>query len=140
MVDQRRWPSRKKNNATRFVRSSDIQSPAPLGHMLREFGQSDRELIQNSSDEANVNQILSILNGHVEKLIVSDPKAHVYLGVKPSHTVEQNITNLFLSTLTRKPSKVELIIFKEEIAQTKEKGYRNILAALLTSREFLFLQ
>jgi len=125
---------------TGMVRASELASPAPSGHMLREFGQSDRDLIQNSTTEPNVNQVLSILNGHVEKLIISDAKSHVYKSVKKENTVEQNITNLFLATLTREPSKIELMLFKEEVRQSGEKGYRNILSALLTSREFLFVQ
>jgi hypothetical protein len=48
---------------TYMVRSADLRSPAPNGHFLREFGQSDRELVENSNDEASVGQALMLLNG-----------------------------------------------------------------------------
>ena len=132
--------STKKAAAKGLARASEIQSPAPLGHLLNEFGQSDRDVIENSTDEANVNQILSILNGHIEKLIVSDTNTHVYKGIDSSRSIEENVTHLFLAILTRQPSELEVKVFKQEVEQSGETGYRNILAALLSSREFLFIQ
>ncbi len=38
----------------RFVaRASDIRSPAPNGHFLRLYGQSDRELVENGNKDAS---------------------------------------------------------------------------------------
>ena len=34
-----------------MVRASELQSPAPAGHFLREFGQSDRDQIENANAE-----------------------------------------------------------------------------------------
>jgi hypothetical protein len=35
-----------------WLRASQLTSPAPRGHFLREFGQSDRDFIDNANDEA----------------------------------------------------------------------------------------
>ncbi|MDB9741278.1 DUF1549 domain-containing protein [Akkermansiaceae bacterium] len=123
-----------------YYRASELSAPAAPNHLLRQFGQSDRQLIENSDLEANVPQVLAMLNGHVEGVIVSDKNAYVYKSVNDKSTVEENITNLFLSTLTRKPNEVELSIFKQEIETEGKSGYSNILSALLISREFLFIQ
>ena len=45
------------------LRSAELESPAPRGHYLREFGQSDRETIENANNEASVPQALAMMNG-----------------------------------------------------------------------------
>ena len=45
------------------MRAAEIESPAPRGHYLREFGQSDREMIENSNSDASVPQALALMNG-----------------------------------------------------------------------------
>ena len=46
-------------------------SPARPGHFLRQFGQSDRETIENSNTEATVPQILTLLNGPMYSQLVN---------------------------------------------------------------------
>ena len=46
----------RKQQMKEFVRAAELDSPAPRGHYLREFGQSDRELIENANNEASVPQ------------------------------------------------------------------------------------
>ena len=46
-----------------MVRASEVISPAPAGHFLRQFGQSDREIISSSTEEASISQALRLLNG-----------------------------------------------------------------------------
>jgi hypothetical protein len=48
---------------TYMLRAADLRSPAPNGHFLREFGQSDRELVENANEGASVGQALMLLNG-----------------------------------------------------------------------------
>ena len=140
--DMMMMSSEEKNTKapSRYSRASELNSPENANHMLRKFGQSDRAIIENGDSEANVPQVLSMLNGYVEKVIVADRSATVYSNINSKNSVEQNITNLFLSTLTREPSDIELTLFKGEIESQGEKGYKNILSALLTSREFIFVQ
>ena len=46
-----------------MARASELESPARRGHFLRDFGQSDREVIENAADNASVPQALNLLNG-----------------------------------------------------------------------------
>jgi len=63
----------KSDISGKFSRASELMSPAPAGHFLRQFGQSDRDQIENSNREPAVPQILSMMNGMIEKQIVKDP-------------------------------------------------------------------
>ena len=49
------------------VRASEVGSPAPNGHLIREFGASSRDQIEGSHKQASVTQVLNLLNGYVEK-------------------------------------------------------------------------
>ena len=49
--------------AAEWVRASELPSPAPSGHFLREFGQSERDIIQNGNRDSSVTQALLMLNG-----------------------------------------------------------------------------
>ena len=64
-------PTRQRGD---LVRASELQSPAPAGHFLREFGQSDRDQIENANSEAAVTQILSLMNGQIQKKIIENPR------------------------------------------------------------------
>lgn len=123
-----------------YSRASELPSPAPAGHFLRDFGQSDRVLIGTASREPNISQVLNLLNGHVEKMITSNPKAAIHSKTANAGSTANQIRLLFLSILSRQPSTMELNIMEEEIRHSGPKGYNNIIAALLSSREFLFIQ
>lgn len=126
--------------ATGLARASELPTPAPAGHFLREFGQSDRILVDSSSKEPNVGQILDLLNGHVEKMIVSNKGAAIHKKLSSYTSPEDKIRVIFLSILTRTPTEMEMSIMKEEVSQTGDSAYPNIIAALLLTREFLFIQ
>ena len=64
------------------MRASELRSPMPNGHFLRQFGQSNREVIENSSTDSDVTQVLSILNGHVERHITANGSAKVFRVIK----------------------------------------------------------
>jgi hypothetical protein len=54
-----------------WSRAAELPSPAPRGHFLREFGQSDREIIENANDEASVPQALTMMNGSLLSQLTS---------------------------------------------------------------------
>ena len=61
-----------------IARASELESPAPKGHVLQIFGQSDRDLLDSATREANATQVLSMMNGQVEKLVVANGQAHIH--------------------------------------------------------------
>ena len=98
-----RW----KGYSGSLMRASEIETPAPPGHFLREFGQSDREVIENSSSESSVPQALTLLNGVFYKALF-DPKSPLSKNLLKAESSEEKIKVLFLSILNRNPSAEEL--------------------------------
>ena len=98
-----RW----KGYSGNLMRASEIETPAPPGHFLREFGQSDREVIENASSESSVPQALTLLNGVFYKALF-DPKSPLSKNLLQAESSEEKIKVLFLSILNRNPSAQEL--------------------------------
>ena len=112
-----RW----KGFSRQLVRASYMPSPAPNGHFLREFGQSDREVIENASHEASVPQALSLLNGSVYQAILKQPAAPFAKDLSRADAIEDKVDILFLSILNRKPNKEELETCLDEIDGAKDE-------------------
>jgi hypothetical protein len=89
------------------MRASEIATPAPPGHFLREFGQSDREIIENSNKQASVPQALTLLNGVIYGAVFT-PQSPLSQNLSRVSSEEEKIKVLFLSILSRVPSKNEI--------------------------------
>lgn len=122
------------------VRASELPSPAPREHFLYLFGASDREVVEGASKEPNVGQVLSMMNGYVQRQLVGNPGAHVYKSLEGAGSEGEKIRRIYLAILNRPPTQEEMGWMKEEIKARGEEGYRNIVASLVMSSEFLFLQ
>lgn len=122
------------------VRASELPSPAPRDHLLFLFGQADREVIESSSSEPNVGQVLALMNGFVQEQLVNNRDAHLYRSLEGATTDREKIRRLYIAILSRPPSDDEMGWMLEEVEASGQSGYRNIVSALVMSSEFLFLQ
>jgi hypothetical protein len=122
-----------------LVRASELPLPAPPGHFLREFGQSDRELIQAESDDGSVPQVLQMFNGPITHMLLEEGSL-MYHNVMSKNRQEDQIDIAFLSVLSRKPSPEEMKIAVAEMKQHGYPGLGNIIWSLVNTREFLFIQ
>ncbi|WP_052572961.1 DUF1549 domain-containing protein [Haloferula sp. BvORR071] len=122
------------------VRASELPSPAPREHLLYLFGQSDRVVVDGSSREPNVGQVLSLMNGFVQNQLVNNTGAALYKSLEGATTDEEKVRRLYVTILNRTPSTEEMGWMKDELKRSKENGVRNIVSALVMSSEFLFLQ
>ena len=121
------------------TRAADLPSPSPRGHMLRIFGQSDRETIENASREAAVPQALALLNGPVADALlndVSDFSQHV----NSAATNEAKMDTIFLGLLSRFPSAAEREILTSVMTDRAETAKADVVHALLNTGEFLFVK
>lgn len=123
-----------------MVRASELPSPAPRDHFLYLFGASDREVVDGASREPNVGQVLSLMNGFVQKQLVNNPSAHLYQSLEGATTAKEKIRRLYIAILSRSPSDEEMAWMLDEVKSQGDAGYRNIVSALVMSSEFLFLQ
>jgi hypothetical protein len=122
------------------VRASELSSPAPNGHLIREFGGSDREQIEGSHKQASVTQVLNLLNGYVESRILNKKDALVLNNVKNAGSKEDQIETAFLSILNRKPDAKETRAVKDALQKSGDNFYKDIVWVLVNSHEFLFVQ
>ena len=123
-----------------LVRSSYLQSPAPGGHLIRQFGGSDRLQIDNSNVEPNTTQVLNMLNGFVEKNILSNKNADFMVLMKDEKSKNKQIENVFLSILGRKPNSREIADIKSVLDVEDVNSYKHVAWILLNTHEFIFVQ
>ena len=123
-----------------LVRASELPSPLPLGHFLRQFGQSDRETIEGGRTAATVPQILAMFNGPITHAMLE--KGSVIYDEVTSHKPREAVDVVFLSVLSRRASPEERQFAIQEIttADDPATGCGNVIWALLNTREFLFIQ
>ncbi len=124
-----------------LCRASELPSPAPADHFLRQFGQGNRETIDTSQQDATVPQILAMFNGPITHVMLEAGSAIVD-NVVAIDSTKDRIDAIFVSVLTRPPGKQDRLIAANELSKTRQDGvgYGNIIWALLNTREFLFVQ
>ena len=124
---------------SQMARASELQSPARRGHFLREFGQSDREVIENASQFASVPQALNLLNGPIVEALIN--RFAVFGNrIHEAGSTEEKTRMIFLAMLTREPTAEELKMVQTEIADKGEDAYEGIVWALLNTQQFIFIQ
>ena len=121
-----------------LIRSSYLSYPAPGGHLIRQFGGSDKLAIENSNSEPNTTQVLNLLNGFVEKNILNNKKADFIKSMQAEKNDIKRIENVFISTLGRKPTSFETRELKQVIDQPD--GYKHVAWILLNTHEFMFVK
>ena len=123
-----------------LLRASEIPTPLPLGHFLRQFGQSDREAIEGGRTVATVPQILAMFNGPITHSMLQ-PGSVIYDNVM-AHRPQEAIDVVFLSVLSHRPSVEDRRFAFEELttAENPATGCGNVIWALLNTREFIFIQ
>ena len=119
-------------------RASELPQPLPAGHFLRQFGQSDREIIGDGSTEGTVPQLLALFNGPITHIML-EAGSVVHREVMGARENDR-LTVVFLSILGRMPTAEERAASFKEIQQNQAAGMGNVIWALLNTREFLFVQ
>lgn len=122
----------------RWLRAAEIESPAPRGHYLREFGQSDREMIENSNSDASVPQALALMNGEFLPQILGR-YSQLMLSVSKARSADERIDAAYMAVLSRKPTVRE----KGLCLQAQEKGLstvEDLIYALINTQQFIFNQ
>ena len=112
-----------------FLRASELDQPAGGGHFLRDFGQSDREVIENASTDASITQALQLMNSEIIPRALGGWSA-LMLGVKNAPDPADAV---YLALLTRKPT-------ASEKARLDGVSTEDLIFALLNGQQFLFVQ
>jgi len=112
---RKRKPSEEERKfPTHLRRASEQNSPANADHFLREFGQSDRDLINNSRKEASIPQVLNLMNGNLRWRLI-DKHSPLAKAVIKEETLEQKIKIVYEAMLQRSPTEKEIELCKNSL-------------------------
>jgi hypothetical protein len=118
-------------------RAIHVQSPPPAGHFLETFGQSDRDIIENSTTDASVPQALKLLNSTlVNKNIMK--KSHLADHLNETSDNESRLKVIFYTLLSREPSVDEQEYFLPQM--NNESFSEDLIAGIINSQSFLFIE
>jgi len=137
--------SRKKEYRQNFVkdrnsvRASELSSPAPIGHLIREFGGSDRDQIENADKSASATQVLNLINGFVETRLLRNKNSEIIKAIESQKSLQDKIKIGFKYILNREPSSKEVKIFTDNIKSEKD-AYKEIVWSLINTHEFMFIK
>ena len=123
-----------------LARASDLSSPAPAGHLLREFGQSERETIDAGHTAASVPQVLALLNGFVEQRILDNRGAELRRAIDAQKDPAGRIEAVYLGILGRKPTSSEASSWRAALTADGDAALRDLVWVLLNSHEFRFIR
>ncbi|MEM0897122.1 MAG: DUF1549 domain-containing protein, partial [Verrucomicrobiota bacterium] len=116
-----------------FVRSSNVGYPAPENHFLRVFGQSDRELIENSNREASVPQTLKLMNGNAFGAITSANSA-LMRDLDRDESFDKQCDHVYTALLSRKPTDHERKVLRAAKKREGDNALEGITWALINTQ------
>jgi len=123
-----------------MLRASELEQPTPPGHLMRLFGQSDRDLIDNAWFNPTVPQALTLMNGPLFDQIKNDDSA-LSKTLDAVQTPQQKAAVVFMATLSRYPSAAETEIALEAIQNDDgQYAYEDLVWSIINTRQFLFPQ
>lgn len=121
-------------------RAADLPSPARPGHFIREFGQSDREQIENANSDPAVTQVLSLMNGFIENRIVNNPYTLLMKNVQEAASPAEQVDVVFLSMINRHPRPAESKVWLDGDEDLSVRDIRDLIWVLANTHEFMFVQ
>ena len=125
---------------SQYRRASEIRSPAPPKHFLREFGQSDRETIENANTEPAVTQVLRLMNGFVDDKIAKDINSVLTRNALYADNAREAIDRVYLTMLTRHATLAEKQLWSADFANDKKAAFTDLVWTLINSNEFMFVR
>jgi L-fucose mutarotase/ribose pyranase (RbsD/FucU family) len=132
--------SASRSKGQQYKRASELPSPAPAKHLLREFGQSDRETIENANTDPAVTQVLHLMNGFVDSKIGRDPNSVLTRNVLMADDENEAIEAIYLTMLSRQPTKAEKRIWRKDFVKDSKTAYTDLVWTLINSNEFIFVR
>jgi len=132
--------SRAGRGVNDLARASDLPSPAPDGHLLRELGQSERELIEASHTDPTVPQILALLNAFIEQKLLKNSNAALMRSLSAARGPKATVKSAFTNVLGRSPTSSERAMWEREVSRGGNEAVRDLVWTLVNTHEFLFIQ
>lgn len=136
-TERDRYFAARRNQAREWIRAADLDSPAPRGHYLREFGQSDRDMIENANPDASMAQALVLMNSSLFEQIMQ-PFTQLQLNLAKTTTPVEELRTVYQTLLTREPTEREKVSW--ESARSSGLDREDLIFALINTQQFIFVQ
>jgi hypothetical protein len=120
------------------LRAAELESPAPRGHYLREFGQSDRETIENANNDASVPQALAMMNGSLMPQITNS-FSQLMLTINKAAYPDDKVEAAYMTVLSRKPTASEKAVWLKA-QDSGLSSMEDLVFSLLNTQQFIFIQ
>lgn len=121
-----------------FRRASELPSPMQPGHFLREFGQSDRDVIGNADSRGSIPQALSLMNHWFHWPLTHRSALRDAVDAIPS--MDDKLEYIFVSIRSRMPNDRERELLASAKDRLGNKAVSSVAWSLLNTQEFLFIQ
>jgi hypothetical protein len=128
----------RRSQAREWPRAADVDSPAPRGHYLREFGQSDRDMIENSNSDASMPQALVLMNSQLFQGMIK-PHTQLTVNLAAAKNDDDRIRIIYQTLLSRQPTEAEQNAWKNA-QQSGLNSVEDLIYALINTQQFIFVQ
>jgi hypothetical protein len=135
VADAEAYVKERRIHARDWPRAADLESPAPRGHYLREFGQSDRDLVDNANTDASMPQALVLMNSGLFAGVLG-PCTQLRLSLDAAASPEDKLRTAYLTLLSRQPAEVERRAWRRSGLDSIE----DLVFALLNTQQFIFIR
>lgn len=125
----------RRQQARDWPRAADVESPAPRGHYLREFGQSDRDLIENANADASMPQALVLMNSELFQSILK-PHTQLRMNLDKARYPDEQLAAAYLTLLSRQPTTAEKVAWGRSGLNSVE----DLIFALINTQQFIFVR
>lgn len=125
----------RRAQAQEWPRAADLESPAPRGHYLREFGQSDRDLIDNANSDASMPQALLLMNSELFQAILK-PYTQLQLALGQARNPDEQIDLAYRLLLCRAPTSRE----RQAWSRSGLASVEDLIYALINTQQFIFVR
>ena len=125
-------------------RAIDLPDGDYPDYFLKTFGKPRRVSICECerSSEANLAQALHTLNGDTLSQKIADGNGRLAKLLKENKPFDENVTELYLATFSRRPTAEELATCKSFLDQSPDPKsfYEDLLWTLVNSKQFLYVR
>lgn len=133
--DTQSYLQARRAQARDWPRAADIESPAPRGHYLREFGQSDRDLIENANSDASMPQALVLMNSELFESILK-PHTQLRMNIDRAAYPDEQLAAVYLTLLSRQPTAAERAAWQ----RSGLSSMSDLVYALINTQQFIFVK
>ncbi len=136
---QKDYARSRERTMREWLRASEMNSPAPNGHYLRLFGQSDRETIENTNSDATVPQALALMNSDLLPKILDKHSALGLILARAQYPDEQ-LEAAYITLFSRKPTANEKAAWSKAQDNGQTTQIEDLIFALMNTQQFIFIQ